>query len=168
MTRVFVGLGSNLGNRRKHLETALTALDTLDGLRPGKVSSFYETDPVGCESDPLYWNAVVEGCSELSPRALLDSLLAIESAAGRPREGRSGPRTLDLDLLFHGSAVLDSPGLTLPHPRLARRAFVLVPLAEIAPYWAHPVLGCTMTELLAELGDQTGVRWVARGGVGVS
>ena len=119
MTRVFVGLGSNLGDRRAYLERAVAALRGLPGTTVRAVSSVYDTDPVGDPTDPDYLNAVAELETELSPERLLWNLQLIESRLGRPRHGRYGPRTIDLDLLFYDRLVLDRPGLEVPHPRYA-------------------------------------------------
>jgi 2-amino-4-hydroxy-6-hydroxymethyldihydropteridine diphosphokinase len=136
----FVALGSNLGDRAAHLEHALAALAALPATRVVATSSVRETDPVGPPGQGPYLNAVAELRTALAPRALLAALLAVERERGRDRsrEVRFGPRTLDLDLLCWGTAVpggdrLDAPGLTVPHPRMHERAFVLEPLAELAP-----------------------------------
>ncbi len=130
--RAFVALGSNLGDRRAHLRAAVEGL-------PGvvAVSGVYETDPVGGPGgQPPYLNAVVELETDLSPRALLDIGRRLEEAAGRVRAGRWGPRTLDVDILLVGDLSVDEPDLTVPHPRLRERAFVLVPLHDVAPHLA--------------------------------
>ena len=127
--RTFVALGSNLGDRRRHLRDAVAGL-------PGvvAVSGVYQTDPVGGPGDqPPYLNAVVELDTDLSPRALLGVCRRLEEAAGRLRDVRWGPRTLDVDVLLVGDLVVDDPDLTVPHPRMGERAFVLVPLHDLAP-----------------------------------
>lgn len=130
---VHIGLGSNLGDRLGFLAAALEALDRIVGLRVVRVSDAYETAPIG-PPQPPYLNAAAELATTLSARELLERMQAIERALGRDRasSARWGPRTIDLDLLLDATAVLDEPGLTLPHPRMAERAFVLVPLATIA------------------------------------
>jgi 2-amino-4-hydroxy-6-hydroxymethyldihydropteridine diphosphokinase len=128
----YVALGANLGDPVAAVKSALASLDRLPGTRVTRVSSIYRTAPVDA-SGPDFINAVAELSTELTPHALLASLQALEQAAGRTRPWRNAPRTLDLDLLMHGDAVLSDPVLTLPHPRMQERAFVLVPLAEIAP-----------------------------------
>ena len=128
MTLAYVGLGANLGDREGSIRRAAELI----GAR--RLSSIRETEPWGYADQPLFLNAVAEVETELEPRALLDELLAVERQLGRDRTGpRFGPRTIDLDLLLHGDAVVDEPGLTVPHPRLHQRVFVLEPLAELAP-----------------------------------
>jgi 2-amino-4-hydroxy-6-hydroxymethyldihydropteridine diphosphokinase len=129
-TRVFVGLGSNLGDRELNLRRALERLEELGSVR---ASSFRETDPVGVTDQPKFLNAAAELATELTPRELLERLLAIERDLGRERAGeaRGGPRVIDLDLLVYGNEAIDEPGLTVPHPRLADRRFVLEPLFEL-------------------------------------
>jgi 2-amino-4-hydroxy-6-hydroxymethyldihydropteridine diphosphokinase len=128
----YLGLGSNLGDREANLRGALERLEELGPLR---VSSFRDTDPVGIPDQPSFLNAAAELETELSPRDLLARLLEIEAELGRDRslERRWGPRTIDLDLLLYDDEELDEPGLTVPHPRLAERRFVLEPLHELAP-----------------------------------
>jgi len=133
--RVYVGLGSNLGDREEMLRRALELLDAEPGVEVAAVSAFRETDPVDYEDQPKFLNAAARLETSLSPRALLDRMLALEQHLGRTRDGgpRFGPRTLDLDLLVYGDEVVDEPGLTVPHPRLRERRFVLEPLAELDP-----------------------------------
>lgn len=133
MTEAFLGLGSNLGDRAATLRAAISALDTAPGVRVTRVSSLYETPPWGPVPQGPYLNACIGVETRLSPRALLELGLAIERDHGRERAIRWGPRTLDIDLLLYGSDHVDEDGLIVPHPRMAERAFVLVPLAEIAP-----------------------------------
>ena len=148
--RVAVALGSNLGERRGHLEYAIAALRR--DLTSLKASSFIETEPAGVEpGQPLYLNAAVVGMTQLSPRELLDRLLGIERERGRERPYAMAPRTLDLDLILYGVEVVNEPDLTIPHPRFRARKFVLAPLAEIAPTMVDPVTGRTVKELYSEL-----------------
>ena len=148
--RAYVGLGSNLGDRCRMLRRALELLDAEEGVEVAAVSTFRETDPVGYTDQPRFLNAAAAVVTELSPRELLDRLLAIERTLGRTRDGpRYGPRSIDLDLLLHGGGVLDEPGLVLPHPRLHERRFVLEPLAELDPALVVPGRGAVCALLAA-------------------
>ncbi len=139
MALAYVGLGSNLGDRRALLEEAVRRLDGYADITVEAASTLRETDPVGVTEQPRFLNGVAALRTELAPRELLDRLLAVERTLGRDRSvGRWGPRTIDLDLLLHGDAVVDEPGLALPHPRLAERRFVLEPLHELAPELVLP------------------------------
>lgn len=158
---VYLGLGSNLGDRRRNLVGALRRL--APHARVEAVSSLYETDPVGPQDQPPFYNAVCRATTGLSPQALLRRLQAIEQELGRTPGPRWGPRVIDLDLLLYGDAVVEDPDLRVPHPELHRRAFVLVPLAELAAGLRHPTLGRTMGELASEVGE-TGVRKLAGAG----
>lgn len=152
LTRVaiaYISLGSNLGDRAAHLRTALAAIaEQLGTLR--KVSSFYDTAPVGPIEQPRFLNAVAELETELMPERLMPALLGIERALGRDRKNSvpKGPRTIDLDLLLYDREVLHTPELTLPHPAMHERAFVLEPLVEIAPDAFHPVFMRSARDLL--------------------
>ncbi|HHQ42371.1 MAG TPA: 2-amino-4-hydroxy-6-hydroxymethyldihydropteridine diphosphokinase, partial [Chromatiales bacterium] len=140
--RAYVGLGANLGDARASLRRALEALAALPASRLVAVSSLYRTRPHGPQDQPDFLNAVAALETALAPVELLARLQAIEAAAGRRRDGpRWGPRTLDLDLLLHGAARLETPRLVLPHPRIAERPFVLVPLAELDPALEVPGAG---------------------------
>jgi len=132
---------------------AVAALEAR-GVRIVRRSSLYETEPVGFEEQPWFLNAVVEGETALSPEALLRACQAIESTAGRERTVRFGPRTLDIDILWYDSRVLDRPGLHIPHPRMHERRFVLVPLTEIAPRLTDPRSGKTYDALLEGLDER--------------
>ncbi len=142
MTRAYVGLGANLGDRERTLREAVDALAAEDGIEVLAVSTLRDTDPVGVGDQPRYLNGAAELETTLTARELLAALLALEQRFGRLRvPGEHGPRTLDLDLLLYGSEELDEPGLTVPHPRLHERAFVLEPLAELAPGLVVPGRG---------------------------
>jgi 2-amino-4-hydroxy-6-hydroxymethyldihydropteridine diphosphokinase len=145
VTRVFVGLGANLGEREATIRKAATMLGT------HRLSSIRETEPWGYEDQPSFLNAAAEIDWGLTPRALLDRVLEIERELGRTREGpRYGPRTIDLDLLLFGDEVVDEPGLTIPHPRLHERLFVLEPLFELEPGLSVPGRGA-LAAMIAEL-----------------
>jgi len=151
----FIGLGSNLAGPLVQVRQALVELDSIPGTRVTARSSFYRTAPVGLLEQPDFINAVASVRTTLKPQALLAALLAIENRHGRRRSMRNAPRTLDLDLLLYGEQVLGQDGLTLPHPRLQERAFVLAPLAEIAPDATVPGRG-RVQDLLARV-DCSGV-----------
>jgi 2-amino-4-hydroxy-6-hydroxymethyldihydropteridine diphosphokinase len=159
VTLAYVALGSNLGDPRQQLLDAMDALSNLPDTRLLQRSRLYRTPPWGMLEQPPFINAAVELDTALSPHALLDALLAIEQHAGRVRAERNGPRTLDLDLLHVDGVQLDDPRLTLPHPRMAERAFVLLPLHDIAPTLRLPGQ-VTVAELLARL-DLAGCERVA-------
>lgn len=154
MTRGFLGLGSNLGDKRAHLEAALAALRREPSVEVRRVAGFYRTAPLGPVAQDWFLNTVAEIATDLPPLALLERCQAIEQALGRVRHERWGPRTIDLDLLWLESGALMTTGLTLPHPGMHQRSFVLEPLSELAPelelhghtldYWRRQVesLGC--------------------------
>ena len=134
MTRAYVGLGANIGDRERTLREAVDALGAEEGIEVAAVSTLRETDPVGVGEQPRFLNGVAALETSLGARELLDRLLAVEQRFGRVRfPGEHGPRTLDLDLLLYGDETIDEPGLALPHPRMHERRFVLEPLAELAP-----------------------------------
>jgi 2-amino-4-hydroxy-6-hydroxymethyldihydropteridine diphosphokinase len=142
VTRAYVGLGANLGDRERTVRAAVDALAAEDGVEVVAVSTLRETEPVGVGQQPLYLNGAAELETTLTARELLDWLLAVEQRFGRSRvPGEHGPRTLDLDLLLYGDEVIDERGLTVPHPRLHERRFVLEPLAELAPGLVVPGRG---------------------------
>ena len=165
MERAWIGLGSNLGDRVEHLRSALAALDDSVGVRVIARSRLYETDPVGPPPQGPYLNAAAELVVDLEPGALLERLHSIEALAGRDRSGlRWSARTLDLDLLLFGDRAerrVEQPDLIVPHPRLHERAFVLIPLADVAADLRHPILGSTIRELAQAVADQPGIRHYA-------
>lgn len=159
--RAFVGLGGNLGDVETTLAEALWAIDGLPQTSIRAQSALYRSKPWGRGDQPDFLNGAVELQTRMTPRVLLEHLLAIEERFGRVRakEDRWGPRTLDLDLLVFGEEVIDEPGLHVPHPRLHERAFVLVPLAEIAPS-LHIVGQGKVSDLLAQV-DASGIEAVS-------
>ncbi len=159
MSRAWIAFGANLGDPAATLERVVGLLVTR-GVEIRQRSRLYATRPEGGADEPEYGNAVLEGETALDAPALLRVLQSVEEALGRPPGHPPGPRTCDLDLLAFEDLVMDVPGLVLPHPRLARRAFVLVPLVELDPQWRHPVTRATAAEMLAAWGGAPGeVRW---------
>ncbi len=154
MATAYIGLGSNLGDRAAEIEAALSALRELDGVNVAATSPSYETASEGPVEQGRYLNAAAAIETRLGPRELLDAMLAIERTLGRRREQeiRWGPRRIDLDLLMYDDRILDEPGLTIPHPRMHQRRFVLGPLSRIAPDAVHPQLDETIEFLLDRLG----------------
>lgn len=159
-TTAYLGLGGNLGDPRRTMATALQALDRADGVSVAMVSSLYRTPPWGGVEQPDFLNCVAGVRTVLEPRALLDLCLTTELALKRVRAERWGPRVIDIDLLVHGDRHIDEDGLVIPHPRMLERAFVLVPLAEIAP--ALELDGLAMRERLAQL-DLNGIERLEEG-----
>lgn len=158
MKKAYIGLGSNLGEREHLIRSAAEHLNLTPGTELVRVSSLYDTKPVGDLEQPDYLNAVALVLTELDARRLLWNMLLIESKLGRSRKRRWEPRPIDLDLLFYQDEVVDEPGLKVPHPEAHKRAFVLVPMSELAPNMVHPVLGKTMAELLKGLTPQGSVK----------
>ena len=153
---VYLALGSNLGDRMGNLKSAVEHLSQKVNIK--KVSSVYETEPVYYEEQPLYLNAVLSAVTELETSDLLRFVKGIESDLGRQPSFRNAPRLIDIDILFYGDRVVQTAELIIPHPRIAERAFVLVPLSEIAPELVHPVLQKRVSELLAGVGGVDAVR----------
>lgn len=151
MTTVYLSLGSNMGERLVYLEQALLELDKLPKTHVTAVSSYYETAPWGKTDQDPFLNACCQLETKLSPQELLSHCQEVEQKAGRERHEHWGPRTLDIDILLYGEAVIDEPNLTIPHPYLSERAFVLVPLADIAPHIQDPVLEQSILTLLDRL-----------------
>jgi 2-amino-4-hydroxy-6-hydroxymethyldihydropteridine diphosphokinase len=154
---VYLSLGSNLGDRAAHIERALARL-TDENVRVVKRSSFYKTEPVEFLAQGWFLNIALEAETELMPRQLLRVICQIERELGRKRTVRSGPRTIDIDILLFGTSIVNAADLEIPHPRITERRFVLVPMSEIAPALRHPVLRLTMAELLAATKDRSQVR----------
>jgi 2-amino-4-hydroxy-6-hydroxymethyldihydropteridine diphosphokinase len=155
-TTIYIGLGSNIGDRVARLREAVVHLSKV--IEVTRASRLYVHAPLGYVSKDAFINAVVEGRTTLKPFDLLVELQKIERAMGRCRGIQYGPRPIDLDILFYGTAQMESLELTIPHPRLAKRAFVLKPLAELAPNLMHPVLYYTVTQLLADVDDADQVK----------
>ena len=149
MTPVAIALGSNLGDRAGNLQEAAQRIARF--VQQLRLSSLHDTEPLGVAPQPRFLNAAGVGATALGARDLLNELLAVEQALGRVRPFAGAPRTIDLDLILYNAAVIDEPGLTVPHPRFRDRRFVLAPLVEIAPDWIDPVTGRTVAALLAEL-----------------
>ena len=155
---VYLGLGSNLGNRQENLDKALDFL--AQRLRIDQVSSVYDTEPVGPIDQPHFLNLVCRVYTKLAPMDLLALAKGIENKLGRVFGEPDAPRPIDIDILFYGDQIIETPELVIPHPRLAERAFVLVPLAEIAPDLVHPVSVKTVKELLKDVTEVQGVlKW---------
>ena len=155
---VYLGLGSNMGNRQDNLDRALDLLS--QRLRTGKVSSIYDTEPIGNVNQPRFLNLVCQVYTRLAPRELLTLAKGIELKLGRALGKSNAPRPIDIDILFYGDLVIETPELVIPHPRLTERAFVLVPLDEIAPDLVHPVSGKTVKELVRAVTEAQGVlKW---------
>ncbi len=151
--RVYIGLGTNLGNRWRNILRAIEALRSIVVVE--RVSPVYETAPWGYIDQPPFFNAVVEGWTEKEPLDLLDELKRLERELGRRPSFRYGPRVIDLDMLLYGRRVIEHPRLVLPHPTIPERAFVLVPLADLIPDFIHPVLKKRIADLLAEVDTST-------------
>ena len=160
MITAYIGMGTNLGDRAAALRSAVEELGRRKGVRLKDASSVYETAPVGVTDQPDFLNAVLRIETDLSGRALLELLLEVERVFGRVRKEKWGPRTLDLDVLLYGDAVLREDGLLVPHPHLHERAFVLLPLCDLCPDGLHPVLKRTFRELARSIGANQEVQRV--------
>ena len=157
MATAYLCLGSNLGDREKNLSQALSLLSHEINLE--KVSSIYETEPVGYKEQPFFLNLVCRVTTSLNPGELLHLAKTMETRMGRvPGKQTNSPRTIDIDILFYNNKIIKTPDLTIPHPRLVGRAFVLIPLAEIAPELIHPELGKSIAELASNIKGHNGVQ----------
>ena len=155
---VYLGLGSNQGDRQRNLDRALELLS--QRLGEMQISSVYDTEPIGNVNQPRFLNMVCQTHTGLAPLELLTLVKGIELKLGRAPGKPNAPRPMDIDILFYGDQVVESPGLVIPHPKLTERAFVLVPLAEIAPDFVHPVSDKTVKELLERVKEKQGVfKW---------
>jgi 2-amino-4-hydroxy-6-hydroxymethyldihydropteridine diphosphokinase len=155
MSIVYIGIGSNLGNREKNCSRSIDLLEK-NGIVVRRMSSLYETMPWGVRDQPLFLNMVIEVETELKPQEFLKLLKNVEIEVGRKRSSRWGPRTIDLDILLYDDIILNKDTLIIPHPFLHKRDFVLIPLCEIAPDVKHPALQLTMRELLQMLRNKSG------------
>jgi 2-amino-4-hydroxy-6-hydroxymethyldihydropteridine diphosphokinase len=157
----YLGLGSNIGDRLQNLQAAINALEP--DVHPVECSPVYETPPWGYLDQPNFLNQVVKAETELSPGELLRYLKEIEKDLGRQDSFLNGPRKIDLDIIFYDDAVIESPPITIPHPRMDDRGFVLLPLADLAPEFNHPVLDLSVQDMLAQVavGD---IEWFSPGG----
>jgi 2-amino-4-hydroxy-6-hydroxymethyldihydropteridine diphosphokinase len=157
---IYLSLGSNLGDRQANLEAAIRELEPQ--VHALAASAIYETPPWGYLDQPKFLNMALEAQTDLAPLDLLKFLKKLETQLGRRPGEHYGPRVIDIDILLYDSLILSQPGLEIPHPHLAERAFVLVPLAEIAPALRHPALGQTMQQLLEQIDSQDIQRYAAR------
>jgi 2-amino-4-hydroxy-6-hydroxymethyldihydropteridine diphosphokinase len=157
MAKVYIGIGSNLGNKGENIQKSLIALERW-GVKILMSSKLYETEPVGPIEQPWFLNMAVCGQTALLPEELLKAIHSIELSLGRERREKWGPRTIDLDILFYDDAIIDIPGLTIPHREIANRKFVLIPMDELVPGFMHPVLKKTVGNLLKECPDKAIVR----------
>jgi 2-amino-4-hydroxy-6-hydroxymethyldihydropteridine diphosphokinase len=157
MNKAYLLTGGNEGDRFLHMHEARTNIELICG-HLLQVSSLYETAPWGKTDQPDFLNQVILINTKLSPDELLHAILSIEERGGRKRTVKNAPRTIDIDILFYNELILEKPGLSIPHPRIADRRFVLEPLNEISPGFIHPVIGKTIHQLLLECKDELGVK----------
>jgi len=157
---VYLGLGSNLGDRKTNLEKALQLLGERLTIR--QVSSLYQTEPVGHKEQPMFFNAVCRAETDLGPLQLLSLIKGIETALGRVPSFADGPRSIDVDILLYGDLSMETADLTIPHPRMAERGFVLIPLLELTPELVHPVSGESVKDLAAAVQGQQGVEKIGK------
>lgn len=168
-SRIYLGLGSNIGNKESNVARALQLLP--EQVTVGEVSSIYESEPVGFKDQPWFVNVVCSAYTDLSPRKLLEYLKHIEGQMGRIMSFKNSPRVIDIDILFYGDQIVDTPELIIPHPRIAERAFVLQPLSELDPLLFHPVKAQTVAQLLTALDEPERVKkrkWSALYGKGLT
>jgi 2-amino-4-hydroxy-6-hydroxymethyldihydropteridine diphosphokinase len=158
MKRAYIGIGSNLGDREATIRQAVDQLAELPDTKLVRLSSLYDSDPVGLLDQAPFLNAVAMLETELTPRQLLWNLNLVEHRLGRQRTRHWGPRTMDLDILFYSNLVLDEPDLVIPHPEVENRAFVLIPLGELDPFLPHPRTGLVVSEMLKNLKSYPAVR----------
>jgi len=157
MHTAYIALGSNVGDRTDNIRRAVALLGQC-GVSVTRLSSLYETEPVGYLDQPWFLNAALEATTSLAPEQLLSTLRTIESDMGSSKPFLNGPRLIDLDILLYGDAVIDTPSLQVPHPRMLLRNFVLAPLAEIAPQLRHPSWSASVAEIYAESPDRSAIR----------
>ncbi|MGA8942321.1 MAG: 2-amino-4-hydroxy-6-hydroxymethyldihydropteridine diphosphokinase [Thermoactinomyces sp.] len=153
----YLGLGANLGDRKKQLNRAIERLNHIKGIHVLKISSLYETAPIGYVDQPPFYNQAIKIETSLTPGDLLEHLLLVEQELHRVREIRWGPRTIDIDLLLYGHCIIQQENLIVPHPRMTERAFVLIPLLEIAGDLPIPGTGKKISQLIAELPGKQGI-----------
>ncbi|UXH42859.1 2-amino-4-hydroxy-6-hydroxymethyldihydropteridine diphosphokinase [Rossellomorea vietnamensis] len=158
MNTAYISLGSNMGDRAGYLEKAINILSSHGKIEVTKRSSLYETDPVGFTEQDQFLNMVIEIRTSLSPETLLHQCLQVEIDLGREREFKWGPRIIDLDILLFNHETIEAENLLIPHPRMQERAFVLIPLLEVAPSIEHPSFNAPLAEFLDEIPDKEGVR----------
>lgn len=159
MATVFLALGSNLDDRAANLRRALELLRASVEIK--EASDVYESEPMYVSDQPLFYNMVVSGATDLPPHELLKSAKGIEAALGRRAAGHNLPRPIDIDILMYDSAIVDTPELTIPHPRMLERAFVMLPLSDIAPTHVHPVARKPLIDLWDEIGERVSTVWAA-------